>query len=100
MTLRRLPLALVFAVVAVSCSILPPDLVRELAPSQTHYTTLQAAYQIIIDKHVDKPTSKQLVPGALNGVESWLKAQKVADDPVVDRPDLTGSEWSDFAKLS
>ena len=100
MTLRRLPLALVLALVAVSCSILPPDLARELAPTQTQYTTLQAAYQIIIDKHVDKPTSKQLIPGTLDGVEKWLQSQNVASAPVVERPDLTGSEWSDFAKLS
>jgi len=100
MKLRQLPLAFVFVLVAVGCSILPPELARELAPSQTQYTTLQAAYQIIIDKHVDKPTSKQLIPGALDAVEKWLKSQNVADAPVVDRPDLTGSEWSDFAKLS
>jgi carboxyl-terminal processing protease len=100
MTLRRLPLALVLALFAVSCSILPPELARELAPTQTQYATLQAAYQIIIDKHVDKPTSKQLIPGTLDGVEKWLKGQGVADAPIVERPDLTGSEWSDFAKLS
>jgi carboxyl-terminal processing protease len=100
MKLRQLPLAFAIVVAAVGCSILPPELARELAPSQTQYTTLQAAYQIIIDKHVDKPTSKQLIPGALDGVEKWLKTQNVADAPVVDRPDLTGSEWSDFAKLS
>ena len=100
MTLRRLPLALLVVVLAVSCSILPPELARELAPTQTQYTTLQAAYQIIIDKHVDKPTSKQLIPGTLDGVEAWLKSQSVTNAPIVERPDLTGSEWSDFAKLS
>src|SRR2546428_1167735 len=100
MALRRLPLALVFAVTAISCSILPPELAHELLPSQTQYTTASAAFQIIIDKHVDKPTSKQLIPGALDGVTKYLQTANIDANPVVDRPDLTGSEWSDFAKLS
>jgi carboxyl-terminal processing protease len=100
MALRRLPLALLLAVVAVSCSILPPELAHELLPSQTQYATASAAFQIIIDKHVDKPTSKTLVPGALDGVVAYLKSNNIDGNPVVDRPDLTGSEWSDFAKLS
>ena len=100
MPLRRLPLVLVLAFVASACSILPPDLVQDLLPSQTQYKTAEAAYQYLIDKHVDKPTSTKLVPGALDGVASYLKAQKVADEPVVDRPQLTGSEWSDFAKMT
>ncbi len=100
MALRRLSLALLFAVVAVGCSILPPELAHELLPSQTEYATASAAYQIIIDKHVDKPTSKTLIPGALDGVATYLKTSNIDQNPVVDRPDLTGSEWSDFAKLS
>ena len=100
MALRRLWLALTFGLFAVGCSILPPELAHELLPSQTQYATASAAYQIIIDKHVDKPTSRTLIPGALDGVVAYLKAQNIDQSPVVDRPDLTGSEWSDFAKLS
>jgi len=100
MATRRLWLALVLSVVAVGCSILPPELAHELLPSQTQYTTASAAFQIIIDKHVDKPTSKTLIPGALDGVVAYLKANNIDANPTVDRPDLTGSEWSDFAKLS
>jgi carboxyl-terminal processing protease len=100
MAMRRLWLALVFTLVAVGCSILPPELTHELLPSQTEYATASAAYQIIIDKHVDKPSSKTLIPGALDGVVSYLKTSNVDANPTVDRPDLTGSEWSDFAKLS
>src|SRR5258706_7233303 len=100
MTLRRLPLAIVFAVVAVGCSILPPELAHELLPSQTQYATASAAFQIIIDKHVDKPTSKTLIPGALDGVVAYLKSSGIDANPVVDRPEVPGSEWSDFAKLS
>ena len=100
MNLRRLPLVLVVSIFAVGCSILPPDLAQDLLPQQTDYKTAQAAYEFLIEKHVDKPTSTKLIPGALDGVASYLKAQKVADDPVVDRPALTGAEFSDFAKLT
>ena len=100
MPLRRLSLILALTLVAVGCSILPPELQHELLPSQTQYATAEAAFQIIIDKHVDKPTSKDLIPGALEGVAAYLKAQNIDANPVVDRPVLTGSEWSDFAKLS
>jgi len=100
MTLRRLSLVLVLATVAIACSILPEDLQHELLPSQTQYNTAQAAFQVLIDKHVDKPTSDKLIPGAFDGVVAYLKAQNIDPNPVVDRPALTGSEWSDFAKLS
>ena len=100
MTLRRLPLVIVLAVVAVGCSILPPELAHELLPSQTQYATASAAFQIIIDKHVDKPSSTTLIPGALDSVATYLKTANIDANPVVDRPTLTGSEWSDFAKLS
>src|SRR5207245_5299157 len=86
MSLRRLPLVLVLAVTALSCSILPPDLAHELLPAQTQYTTASAAFQIIIDKHVDKPTSKQLIPGALDGVTKYLQSANIDANPVVDRP--------------
>lgn len=101
MPLRRLPLLLlVFTLLAAACSILPAELQRELLPSQTQYATASAALQIIIDKHVDKPTSKQLIPGALDAVAAYLKAQNIDANPVIERPELTGSQWSDFAKLS
>lgn len=100
MSLPRLTLALVLSVVATACSILPAELQRELLPSQTQYTTASAAFQIIIDKHVDKPSSTTLIPGALDGVVAYLKRENIDANPVVDRPALTGSEWSDFAKLS
>ncbi len=98
--LRRLPFVIVLAAVGIACSILPADLQHELLPAQTQYQTAEAAFQILIDKHVDKPTSTKLVPGALDGVASYLKTQNIDANPIVDRPALTGSEWSDFAKLS
>ncbi len=98
--LRRLPLVLALTLLAASCSILPPEIQRELLPSQTSYKTVEAAYQLLIDRHVDRPTSTTLIPGALDGVTTYLKAQNIDPNPVVDRPDLTGSQWSDFARLA
>src|SRR5512140_3321390 len=100
---RRLPMvivAVVLAVVAGACSLLPADIQHELLPAQTQYKTAEAAFQVLIDKHVDKPTSTKLIPGALDSVTNYLKTQNIDANPVVDRPALTGSEWSDFAKLS
>ena len=95
-----MPLVLVLAFAVSACSILPPDLAQDLLPSQTQYKTAEAAYSYLIERHVDKPTSTTLVPGALTGIESYLKSNSVDPAPVVDRPQLTGSEWSDFAKLT
>lgn len=100
MTLRRTPLVFVLAFVVSACSILPPELAQDLLPSQSQYKTAEAAYSYLIERHVDKPTSTTLVPGALTGVENYLKTAKIDAAPVVDRPQLTGSEWSDFAKLT
>lgn len=101
MTLRRLPLALVLvAVFASACSILPAELQRELLPSQTEYKTAEAAFQVLIDKHVDRPTSAKLIPGALDAVALYIRSNGIDANPVVDQPALTGSQWSDFAKLT
>jgi len=99
-SLRRSLLVFALALSSVACSILPPDLAQDLLPQQTDYKTAQAAYEFLIEKHVDKPTSTKLIPGALDGVASYLKTQKIADTPIVDRPALTGAEFSDFAKLA
>lgn len=101
MPLRRLTVVVLsLAAVAVACSILPPELQRELLPTQTQYATASAAFDIILDKHVDKPASTQIIPGAIDGVIAYLKRDNIEQNPVVDRPDLTGSRFSDFAKLS
>src|SRR5512135_1084273 len=100
---RRLPMvivAVVRAVVAGACSLLPADIQHELLPSQTQYKTAEAAFSILIEKHVDKPTSTKLVPGAIDGVNGYLKTANIDASASVAQPALTGSEWSDFAKLS
>jgi len=100
MALRRLAVLIALVVTLSACSILPPELARELLPSQTQYKTAEAAFSVLIERHVDKPTSTTLIPGAIDGVVAYLKSANVEANPDVARPDLTGREWSDFAKLS
>jgi carboxyl-terminal processing protease len=97
---RALPLLLTVAFVASACGLLPADLQHELLPSQTQYKTAEAAYAVLVERHVDKPTPQQLIPGALDGVTKYLKDSQIDPAPTVDRPTLTGSQWSDFAKLT
>jgi carboxyl-terminal processing protease len=97
---RALPLLLVVAFVASACGLLPADLQHELLPSQTQYKTAEAAYSVLVERHVDKPTPQQLIPGALDGVTKYLKDSQIDAAPTVDRPSLTGSVWSDFAKFT
>jgi carboxyl-terminal processing protease len=88
------------AVVASACGLLPADLQHELLPSQTQYKTAEAAYSVLVERHVDKPTPQQLIPGALDGVTKYLTDARIDAAPTVDRPVLTGSVWSDFAKFA
>lgn len=97
---RALPLLLTVAFVASACGLLPADLQHELLPSQTQYKTAEAAYSVLVERHVDKPTPQQLIPGALDGVAKYLTDAKIDAAPTVDRPVLTGSVWSDFAKFA
>jgi len=96
MRLRSLPLfaALLF----VACSIIPADVARELLPPvHSTYKTAEFAYHQLIERHVDKPGSKQLLSGAFDSVDELLKK---AGDPPVTRPQLTGSVESDFARFA
>jgi carboxyl-terminal processing protease len=97
---RALPLLLVVAFLTSACGLLPADLQHELLPSQTQYKTAEAAYSVLIERHVDKPTPQQLIPGALDGVTKYLKDAQIDAAPTVDKPALTGSVWSDFAKFT
>ncbi len=97
---RTIPLILAAAVVAAACGLLPAELQHELLPSQTQYKTAESAYAVLVERHVDKPTPQRLIPGALDGVTKYLRDSKTSDNPQVDRPALTGSVWSDFAKLA
>ena len=89
------------AFIAAACSLVPAELQRELLPSNTLYKTAEAAYQVLIERHVDKPTSKTLLGGALDGAVSEAKKEGASDTGLPSAPlNLTGSTWSDFAKFS
>jgi len=89
------------AFVAAACSLVPAELQRELLPSNTSYKTAEAAYQVLIERHVDKPTSTMLLAGALDAVVTEAKKEG-ATDAVLPSGGLnfTGSTWSDFSKFS
>src|SRR5439155_1471678 len=87
-------------VLLTACSLVPAELQRELLPSNTSYKTAEAAYQVLIERHVDKPASNVLLAGALNGATTEVQ-KEVPNATFPDGPlALTGSTWSDFAKFS
>jgi carboxyl-terminal processing protease len=96
----RTLLPLVTLVIA-ACSLVPADLQRELLPSNTSYKTAEAAYQVLIERHVDKPTSQTLLGGAVSGAVAEAKKEGASDATLPSSSlGLTGSTWSDFAKFS
>src|SRR5438552_18931087 len=89
------------AFIAAACSLVPAELQRELLPSNTSYKTAEAAYQLLIERHVDKPTSQTLLTGAMTGVVAEAKKEGASDGRLPSSAlNLTGSTWSDFAKFS
>src|SRR5437588_3512262 len=89
------------AILLSACSLVPAELQRELLPSNTAYKTAEAAYQVLIERHVDKPTSQTLLTGALGGVVTEAKREGASDSTLPSAGlNLTGSTWSDFAKFS
>lgn len=89
------------AFLAAACSLVPAELQRELLPSNTSYKTAEAAYQVLIERHVDKPTSTTLLGGALESVVTEAKKEGASDGAIPSSGlNLTGSTWSDFSKFS
>jgi carboxyl-terminal processing protease len=89
-------LLLVVALVVSACSAVQE---LPLPRAQTQFATAEQAFNILIEHHVDKPTSQQLLGAALDAVETLLK--KMNDpSPTVTRPTFTGNPQSDFAKFS
>lgn len=89
------------AFLAAACSLVPAELQRELLPSNTAYKTAEAAYQVLIERHVDKPTSLTLLTGALDSVVIEAKKAGATEGALPSAaPSFTGSTWSDFAKFS
>src|SRR5437868_8875464 len=89
------------AILLSACSLVPAELQRELLPSNTSYKTAEAAYQVLIERHVDKPTSQTLLTGALDGVVTEAKKEGATEGGLPSAGlNLTGSTWSDFSKFS
>src|SRR5438105_13283828 len=89
------------AILLSACSLVPAELQRELLPSNTSYKTAEAAYQVLIERHVDKPTSQTLLTGAVDGVVIEAKKEGATDGTLPSASlGLTGSTWADFAKFS
>ena len=87
---------LVAALVVSSCAAVQE---LPLARAQTQFATAEQAFNILIEHHVDKPTSPQLLNAALDSVQTLL--QKMNDpSPTVTKPQFTGSPQSDFAKFA
>ena len=67
--------------------------------AQTNFATAEAAFNILIERHVDKPTSTQLLNAALDAVQTLLV--KMGDpSQTLTKPAFTGSPQSDFAKFA
>lgn len=100
MGLLRSAVLLLTIILAGGCQILPAELTRDLVPAQpvTSYKVAESAYEQLLDRHVDRPDSKLLINGALDGVEALLKAQSIT--PAYDRPVLTGDRQGDLRALA
>src|SRR3989440_2675462 len=88
------------AILLSACSLVPAELQRELLPSNTSYKTAEAAYQVLIERHVDKPSSQKLIEGALTSIQTEVNKEVPGATFPTDALPLTGSTWSDFAKFS
>ena len=67
--------------------------------AQTNFATAEAAFNILIERHVDKPTSSQLLNAAVDAVVALLV--KLNDpQPTMAKPTFTNNPQSDFAKFA
>lgn len=91
-------------VVLGACQVLPQDIAQQITPQRTEYKTLEAAYHVLLERHVDRPTPEKLLTGALDGADAYLKKPADQKGPAcsttVPRPELTGSSESDLVKSS
>ena len=95
--IRFRPVLLVVAVLIVSSCAAVQDL--PLPRAQTNFATAEAAFNILIERHVDKPNSSQLLNAAIDAVATLLVKM---NDPqqAVTKPTFTNSPQSDFAKFA
>ena len=93
----RPALILVAALLVSSCSAVQENI--PIPRAQTNFATAEAVFNILIERHVDKPGSQQLLTAALDAVQTLLV--KLNDpSPAITKPTFTGSPQSDFAKFA
>lgn len=125
--MRVLSIAVVAFLLA-GCQVVPIDVAKQIIPERTEYKTLEAAYHVLLERHVDRPTPEKLLASALDGADAYLKrkpaevtpppsvqpAVSAAPSPAVapgargagctdlaiERPKFTGSTESDLVKTS
>lgn len=102
--LRALPVV-ALALLLAACSVLPQDIGSQIIPTRTDYKTLEAAYHVLLERHVDRPGPQKLLTGAMDGADDYLR--KSPDEKGagcanvrVARPELTGASESDLLKFS
>lgn len=94
-----------FALLFAACQLVPAEVADQILPERTDYKTLEAAYHVLLERHVDKPIPQKLLTGALDGADEYLAKSK--DDKgagcqglKVERPRFTDASESDLAKAS
>jgi carboxyl-terminal processing protease len=92
-------LLMVALLVVSSCTAIQEQLPASSPRASTNFATAEAAFNILIEKHVDKPASSQLLNAAIDAVETLLV--KMQDpSPTVTKPTFTNNPQSDFAKFA
>ncbi len=95
----RPALILIAAVLVVSSCTAVQEKLPSAVRTSTNFTTAEAAFNILIETHVDKPTSSQLLNAAIDAVVTLLV--KLNDpSPQMAKPAFTNSPQSDFAKFA
>ena len=94
-----LPIVLI---VTSACQLIPT---AQILPERSDYKTLEAAYHVLLERHVDRPGPEQLLTGAVDGGNAYLHKttdQKGAGCPTVSvtAPTFSGSDESDLLKTS
>jgi len=97
---RPLVLLLAATLVVSSCSAIQQVQQDQGIPrAQTNFATAEAAFNILIERHVDKPTSSQLLNAAIDSVATLLVKMNDPSQQVA-KPTFTDNPQSDFAKFA
>src|SRR5437899_2128256 len=89
---------LVVALLVSSCAAIQQEIQSSPRP-QMNFATAEAAFNILIERHVDKPSSSELLNAAVDAVVTLLV--KLNDpSPQMAKPTFTNNPASDFAKFA